>query len=206
MRIISLNKENTSRIAEEVSDILKSGGVAVIPTDTVYGLVADANNIEAVKKIYEIKKRDENKPNPIFAGSIYETKKIAAIGDKMEKFLRKIWPGKVTCVFNKVDAKGTIAIRIPESDFISEIIKLLGASLSQTSANISGKKPHANISELISEFEKLESKPDAIVDFGNIGESAPSTIIDLVGERPKILREGAVNFKEIEKIWEKIQK
>lgn len=125
-----------SQINEAVS-VLKQGGVIEIPTDTVRGLVCDYYNKAAEEEIFRIKKRPKEKILPIFVSSIEEVKKIVPVSERQEKFLRKVWPGKVTAVLKK-DVGG---FRIPGDKFVLEILKKFGGPLLQTSANISGKPP-----------------------------------------------------------------
>ncbi|MBI2024169.1 threonylcarbamoyl-AMP synthase [Candidatus Giovannonibacteria bacterium] len=204
MKIISLDKKNREEVLKEVLKVLKTGGIAVIPTDTVYGFVADAANSEGVEKIYKIKKRPPEKLFPIFVDSIPMAKTLVSISDRQGAFLLEVWPGKVTCVLESV-ISGTLGLRMPDDDFILELLQKFGHPLSQTSANISGRMPHAKISELIQEFENFELRPDLIVDGGDIGDHPPSTVVDLTKEDPIILREGAVSGSIIKKLWEELQ-
>ncbi|MBI2609815.1 threonylcarbamoyl-AMP synthase [Candidatus Giovannonibacteria bacterium] len=200
MRILKLSREKFDSLIDEASNFLNKGGVIIIPTDTVYGFAADATNSEAVAKIFKIKQRPEEKSFPVFVGSIDAAEKIAVINAPQIKFLKKIWPGKVTCVFNvkqKLAAGtffgNTVAIRIPDNGFVLKLLLRLGKPLAQSSANISGKSDSLKIADIIKEFEKRENKPDLIIDSGDLADSLPSTIVDLTGDEPKILREGAVS-------------
>lgn len=167
MKTIKLTKENL----KEVATALKTGEVIAIPTDTVSGLICDYYNKSAQIEIFRLKKRPEGKILSIFVSSIAEAGKIVKISEMQRKFLKKVWPGKVTCVLKK-DIGG---FRIPCDKDILKILKKFGGPLSQTSANIFGAEP--------------------------IGGGTPSTVVDLTGENPKILREGAVSSEEIFKIW-----
>ncbi len=127
---------NPSQIDKAV-DALKKGCVIEIPTDTVNGLVCDYYNKTAEEEIFRIKKRPKEKILSIFVSSIDEVKKIVPIDTRQEKFLEKVWPGKITCVIKK-DIGG---FRIPNDKFVLEILKKFGGPLLQTSANISGEPP-----------------------------------------------------------------
>jgi L-threonylcarbamoyladenylate synthase len=122
---------------EEIVRRLKKGGVVEIPTDTVRGLACDYYNKAAEEEIFRIKKRPKEKILSIFVSSIDEVKKIVPVSERQEKFLKKVWPGKITCVLKK-DVGG---FRIPNDKFVLGILKKFGGPLLQTSANISGESP-----------------------------------------------------------------
>lgn len=181
---------------DEVVDILNGGGVVTIPTDTIYGFTADAENIEAIDKIFKIKGRQGEKALPIFIESISEAEKLTEINSHQRKFLASVWPGKITCVLVAKN-KGTIALRIPKHDFVLKLLREFGGPLIGTSANLSGKSSHTKISELIEEFKNRDIRPDIIIDAGDLPASKSSTIVDLTIWPPKILRAGAVSAEEL---------
>src|SRR3989338_11375193 len=125
-----------NKLNETVS-VLKSGGVVICPTDTVYGFLADASNKKAVEKIYKIKKRPKSKPLSVFVKDIKMAKEIAIIDEKQEKRLKKYWPGKYTFILKRKYTlnstavefrvygvkKDTIALRIPKCRFLNDILK-----------------------------------------------------------------------------------
>ena len=172
---------------------LKEGSIGVIPTDTVYGLIADATNRKAVGKIFKIKKREKDKWLPIFIKDLKSAKKIAKIDKKQEKFLKSVWPGKTTVVLKRkkgiklygVD-KETIAIRIPNYPLLNKLLCKINKPLIQTSANISGKKPLNRAKEMIKQFRK--TKPDLMISDNRIKSSKQSKLIDIIGSKIKILR------------------
>lgn len=214
MKVLKISRKNYSAISDEAIKVLKSGGVVVVPTDTVYGLAADARNEEAVKRIYEIKGRSENKALPVFISSFEILNGITHIEDRrVQNFLRKIWPGKVTCVLPVCEDilrgkgvtlftknGGTIGIRMPNYDLVLSIIKKFAGPITGTSANVAGGKEHTKIGELTKEFNGLKVKPDLILDAGDLPPSKPSTVLDCAIWPPKILRDGAVSKNELEKI------
>lgn len=183
---------------EKVLAIFKKGGVIICPTDTVYGLVADAVNKKAVEKIFKIKKRDNKKAIPIFVKDIKAAKKLAFIDKKQEKILNKYWPGKFTFILERKQDCGlpkilfgdkkTIALRIPDYKLVKDLLKKLKKPLTGTSANISGKPASTKIREVLKQFEKNKIKPDLIIDAGNLPKNRPSKVIDLTKGEPKVLR------------------
>ncbi|HBT81117.1 hypothetical protein A2757_00310 [Candidatus Giovannonibacteria bacterium RIFCSPHIGHO2_01_FULL_48_47] len=166
MKVLKFSAKNI----EEAVRVLKKGGVVEIPTDTVDGLVCDYYNKAAEEEIFRLKKRPREKILSIFVSSIDEVKKIVPVSENQEKFLRKIWPGKVTAVLKK-DVGG---FRIPNDEFVLEVLKKFGGPLLQTSANISGEPPAGG---------------------------TPSTVVDLTKWPFKILRQGAVSEKELNELY-----
>ena len=166
MKVLKFSAKNI----EEAVRVLKKGGVVEIPTDTVDGLVCDYYNKAAEEEIFRLKKRPREKILSIFVSSIDEVKKIVPVSENQEKFLRKIWPGKVTAVLKK-DVGG---FRVPNDEFVLEVLKKFGGPLLQTSANISGEPPAGG---------------------------TPSTVVDLTKWPFKILRQGAVSEKELNELY-----
>jgi len=195
MEILNLSLRNSLKTIKKAVGIIRKSGVIVYPTDTVYGLICDATDKKAVKKLFKIKKRSFKKAVSIFVKDIKMAKKLAVINKKQEKLFKKYWPGKITVVLNRkgirklygVDKK-TIAIRIPKYKFINNLQKKLNFPLTGTSANVSGKPASTKIKEILKQFQNERSQPDLIVSAGNLKPAKPSTIIDLTGPKPKILR------------------
>ena len=203
MKIIKVSQKNLKKTIEEAGKAIEIGEGIVCPTDTVYGLLADATNRKAIRKIFKIKKRKTERAIPIFAKDIKMAKKLAYINTAEEKILRKYWPGKATFILKRKDVlpkiifgkEKNIGLRIPKYKAVSELLGRLNRPLTGTSANISGRPASTKIKEVIKQFEGRKNKPDLIMDAGNLKPSKPSTIIDLTGKRFKILRRGAVKFK-----------
>ncbi|MBU0476797.1 Sua5/YciO/YrdC/YwlC family protein, partial [Patescibacteria group bacterium] len=101
MKILKISSQNKKEVLEETLFCLEKGGVVIFPTDTVYGLLADATNKEAVDKIFKIKKRTIQKPVPIFIKDMKMAKKFAKIDKEQEKILKLVWPGRVTAVLER---------------------------------------------------------------------------------------------------------
>lgn len=198
MKILKFSK-NKNQIINEIREKILGGKIVVLPTDTVYGLVCDARNKRAVKKIFEIKKRPFDKPIGIFVKDIEMTKKIAQIDKEQKKLLKQKWPGKTTFILKKkcneerprsilVGTKETIGMRISKYELILALFEKIDFPLAQTSANISNEPATTKISEVIKYFENEKIQPDLVIDAGNLPESKPSTVIDLTSEESRILR------------------
>ncbi len=205
IRITEIFKKESASF-EKIKKILENGGVGVIPTDTVYGLCASALNKDAIKRIYKIKKRDLDKPLVLFVKNKKEIENYVIINEKSKKLIEKFIPGKITLVLKKKDPSfsislkkfETIGIRIPKDDFVLNLLNFLEFPLATTSANISGRKTPKNIEGIKDTFMGVV---DFIVDGGELGEE-PSTVVEVIDNEVKILREGVIKKEEIFKAFE----
>lgn len=204
MKILKVS--SSKKIIEKIAEAIEKGKVIVLPTDTVYGLICDAQNEEAVEKLLKIKKRKNKKPIPIFVKGIEMAKKLAFINKSQEKILRKLWPGKVTFVLKRKKSKlpkilfgnkKTIGLRIPNYKVLGGLLKKINLPLAETSANISGKSASIRIKEILEQFKNQRYQPDLIFDAGNLKKNKPSAVIDLTASKTKIIREGPFSKKEL---------
>jgi len=187
--------------------ILKAGGIVAFPTDTVYGLGADAFNSKAVERIYEVKNRPKHIPFPLLISDLSQISTIAAPASQVALFLAKhFWPGGLTLILHKTASlptyltnQSTIAVRIPNHPIPLALIQGLGKPIIGTSANISGKLNNLTISKV---KQQLGDKVDLIIDGGKCPNGSESTIVDITGEMPAILRQGIIPKHEIEKAYE----
>jgi len=195
MKILKIRGKNFKEIAKIVAKSTRKGKVVVCPTDTVYGLICDATNKKAVEKLFKIKKRTKRKPIPIFVKDLKMAKKFADIDKNQEKFLKKVWPGKIIVVLKRKNKlpkilfgrTKTIGLRIPNYEIINQLLMIINSPSTGTSANISGKPSSTKINEITSQFKSQKYQPDLIIDAGNLPKSKPSIIIDLTEFPPKIL-------------------
>lgn len=168
---------------------LKQGKILICPTDTVYGLVCDADNKEAVARLYQIKKRPKNKPIPLFVSGLKMAKALVEIDKKQEKFLKKYWPGALTCILTIRGGGGSLGLRIPNHKFVLNLVKHNKGPLAETSANISGRPALTKIKEILRQFPLDHTDgPDLVIDAGDLPLSKPSKVIDLRTWPPKTLR------------------
>lgn len=171
---------------KKVIEAIKEGKVLVCPTDTVYGLICDANNKKAVERLYKIKKRPKWKPLPIFVKDIKMAKKLAYIDRRQEEFLKRVWPGAVTVVLRSRE-KGTIGLRMPNHKFALSLAKRMGP-LAESSANISGKPTSAKIKDVLMQFKGQKYQPDLVIDAGDLRELKSSKVIDFTLKPYRVLR------------------
>ncbi|MCK5084827.1 MAG: threonylcarbamoyl-AMP synthase [Candidatus Pacebacteria bacterium] len=205
------NKNQIGKISKTATEILESGGVIVYPTDTLYGLGVNAFNEGAIIKVQEIKKQDRDKPISVIVRDIKMARRITCIDSKVEKILNKIWPGPITIVLRKKDIisdvltgnRETVAIRIPDNEFISMLMEKIDFPITATSANISGEKNLLKSTEIVEKFKNSSPCPDIFINAGNIKDPTASTIIDLTTATPKILRMGVVGKDKMQEIFDK---
>ncbi|MGB9749275.1 MAG: L-threonylcarbamoyladenylate synthase [Caldisericia bacterium] len=189
---------------EKIKEILENDGIGIIPTDTIYGLCTNGLDINLIKKIYKIKKRDFNKPLTLFVKNKDEIEKYAYVDEISKKLIEKFIPGEITIVLKKkencpnVSLKkfDSIGFRIPNNKFIIELLNKISFPLATTSANISGKETPQDLNGLKKIFYGVV---DFIVDGGWLG-NIPSTVIQVIDGKVNILREGKIKKEEILKI------
>jgi L-threonylcarbamoyladenylate synthase len=192
---------------EEGVGILKKGGVIAFPTDTVYGLGADAFNSTAVERIYEIKDRSKSHRFPLLVADVKQLAALAEPIPELAWFLAaQFWPGGITLVLSKRDslpahlASGsTIAVRIPNHPTSLTLLELLARPLVGTSANISGQPPALTAHEV---RQQLAGRIDLIIDGGRCPGGKQSTVLDITREPPVVLRQGIVPSHEIDRAYE----
>ena len=185
---------------EKTWQVIKKGGIAIFPTDTVYGIGCNPYNINAVKKIYEIKSREKIKSLPVLAYSLDIVKEITCIDSFTEKIIKKYWPGPLTLILKLTDKKlkkslkldKKIAVRIPDSKCTLKLLEKCGL-LVGTSANISGNSSYTNPNECIKNIKDY----DIFLNGGTITSKGESTIIEIENEKIKMIREGALKIKDI---------
>jgi L-threonylcarbamoyladenylate synthase len=197
MKVLKATKPNIKKAAQ----IVRSGGLAVYPTETVYGLGCNPLDIEAVKRLLDVK-GERNKPLPILTSSIGDADKIALISQNGKRLASKFWPGPLTMVFPKKPTLpdlvtfglDSVGIRIPNNDVALELIHLSGGLLVGSSANRSGEAPPRAVQEL---SEELKEVVDVVLDGGATVQGVPSTVADLTQEKLRILRGGPVSLEEL---------
>ena len=191
---------------ENASKILKNGGVVAIPTETVYGLAASAYEENAIKSVFNAKGRPQDNPLIVHISDMEMLNEIACdIPETAYKCAEKFWPGPLTMVLKsskKVSecvsaGLDTVAIRMPSEKTALEIIKKSGLPLAAPSANVSGKPSPTSADHVLAD---LEGKIDAVVMGKECTVGVESTVITLAGEKPVLLRPGAVTLEQLQEI------
>lgn len=181
---------------DEAAKAIRSGKILVFPTDTVYGLLADATNKKAVGKIFKIKNRPKTKPVPVFVKDLDQAKKIAEINKKQERFLKRVWPGKVTVILKPKrkfpqgigKSKKELGLRVSDYGPVNALLKKINRPLAETSANISNQAASGDIKKVMGQFDNKRHRPDLIINVGNLPKNKPSKVVDLTVWPPKTLR------------------
>lgn len=188
---------------EEAARIIRAGGVICFPTTSLYGLGADAFNAHAVERIFDIKGRSHQKPILILIHHKQELEKLARrIPPMAEDIMRKFWPGKITLVFEAGDKlpsnltadTGKIGVRLALHPVAAALVQAVGSPITATSANVSGTPGRASIADLDARIAK---NADLVLDAGELAGGKGSTVLDVTGDFPEILREGTVSASDI---------
>ncbi|HAJ69695.1 MAG: L-threonylcarbamoyladenylate synthase [Alkalibacterium gilvum] len=192
---------------DQASKYLKNGEVVAFPTETVYGLGADATNEKAVKKIFQAKGRPSDNPLIIHISSVEQLEQyVESVPDIAKTVISHFWPGPCTLILNKkgpiatsvTGGLDTIAVRMPDHPIALKLIEKSGVPLAAPSANTSGKPSPTDASHV---KKDLDGKIRAILDGGRTGIGLESTVLDLTDpHKPTILRPGGVTFEELEDI------
>ena len=186
---------------EKTIEVLKNGGIIIIPTDTVYGIACDIENENAIRKIFKLKERNNNKPICVLTSSVEKIKKIAYINEHENKLIKKYMPGALTIILKKKDNVSniltsnlnTIGVRIPNDKIALKILDKLDFPLAVTSANISGDEAGIKIEDFIDYFN---NKVDIIINGGKTNLKVSSTIIKVIDKKINVLREGTIKIYE----------
>jgi L-threonylcarbamoyladenylate synthase len=195
-KVLKIKKQNFKEIIKIAVKSIKEGKILICPTDTVYGLICDVTNKKAVENLFKIKKRKIKNPIPVFVKDIKMAKKLAFIDKNQEKFLKKVWPGKVTVILRPKrrfpkgigKIKKEIGLRFPNYKLVNILLKNLNRPLSGTSANISGKPASTKIIEVLKQFKNRKYQPDLVISAGGLPKNKPSIVIDLTTSSPRVLR------------------
>lgn len=179
------------------AQLLRSGEVIGFPTDTVYGLAALATHERAVRRVFEVKGRSLTQPLVLMVAEPAQVEAWAAVDDRARRYMERWWPGPLTLVLPARDQVGppltssgtprTLAVRIPEHQVALALLREVGEALATTSANRSGEPPALTALETA-----WVDGLSAVLDGGRVQGEVPSTVLDLSGPAPRILREGPI--------------
>ncbi len=204
--LLKVNPQNpeTEKV-QTAAAFIKKGGLVAFPTETVYGLGADALNAKAILALFEAKKRPLDNPPIIHVENINDVYKLAAqVPPQAEKLMREFWPGPLTLVFKhadivpKVTVAGldTVAIRMPQHNVALALIKESGCPIAAPSANLAGKPSPTSAKHVL---DDLYGKIDAILDGGSTRIGVESTVVDMNVNPPMVLRPGGTPFEALKK-------
>ena len=204
--LLKVNAENPDPAKiHAAAQIIQNGGLVAFPTETVYGLGADALNAKAILALFEAKKRPLDNPPIVHVENINDVYKLTAqVPPKAEKLMHEFWPGPLTLVFKhsdtvpKVTVAGldTIAIRMPQHNVALALIKESSCPIAAPSANLAGKPSPTSAKHVL---DDLDGRIDAILDGGSTCIGVESTVLDLSVNPPMVLRPGGTPFEALQK-------
>lgn len=202
--IIKINFDYPDPALKKALNILKNGGIISFPTDTFYGLGVNALDEQAVNKVFQVKGRDINKPLLVFIASEDQLPDLTPdVNATAKKLIDCFWPGPLTLVFKAspdlpkklTGNTGKIGVRVPGSSFVRQLSQLSGFPITGSSANISNNPEPVSATEV---EEALGEKIDLIFDGGKATETRCSTVLDVCGTIPVLIRPGAIGKDAIE--------
>lgn len=206
MRRFRIEKAPPAADLDAIAELLRAGGVVLLPTDTIYGFHAVATNEAAVGDLATIKGRDEGKPFVVIGASVEQLTDLGiSITPDASEILTSLWPAPLTAVLplaRPIAASrgaSSLAVRIPALDWLRDLLGRTGP-LASTSANSSGHPPISSPDELA---PGMHSRLSGVVD-GGLYAGEPSVIVDFTGEEPRVLREGDPGFTQ--KVWKTLRK
>lgn len=209
-KVSMLDESNLDEVViKEAATVIKSGGTVVFPTETVYGLGANALDSEAVKKIFVAKGRPQDNPLIIHVADKKIERYVDNISEKAKLLMDKFWPGPLTLLFNKKDiiptettaGLNTVGVRMPENEIALTLIRESGVPIAAPSANVSGKPSPTEVKRCV---EDLNGKVDYIIGGSRSNVGLESTIVDCTSEPLCVLRPGGITLEMLKIIDENV--
>lgn len=198
MLYFKITDSNEDQALKKAVETIRDGGIIAFPTETFYGLGADCMNEEALLRLYDLKKRPPEKAMPVIVGSIEDIDLITTdIPDEALILMEKYWPGPLTIVLNArkglsiclTGGREKVAVRVPGRSIALSLAVAAGIPITATSANPSGMPPAEKAEEVLKFFG---DEIDLILDGGQTPGGSPSTIVEIINGRIKVLREGKI--------------
>ena len=197
------DEDTRSEGIEEATDAIRNGKLVVLPTDTVYGVAADAFDPAAVRRLLRAKGRGRDMPPPVLVAAATTLDALASKVTPLARALvEELWPGPLTLVCRQQpsltwdlgDSRGTVAVRMPADELALEVIRATGP-LAVSSANRSGMPAAVDVVEAV---EMLGDSVSVYLDNGHAAGGTASTILDLTAEVPQVLREGGISLARLQ--------
>ncbi len=210
--IFSMDENNINDgLLKKAGSIVREGGTVIFPTETVYGLGANALDANAVKKIFEAKGRPSDNPLIVHVAD-YDgiLPLVSEVNDRAKALIKHFMPGPITIIMKRSEAipdevtagLDTVGIRMPSHKIASRFIKLAGIPIAAPSANISGKPSPTRAEHVIHD---MDGKVDAIIADGPSGVGVESTVVDVTGEIPMILRPGGITLEDLRSVLGRVE-
>ena len=201
--MIQKDNEQTRR---EASQLIAAGGIIAFRTDTFYGLGADPLNTDAVRKIRELKGRDDTKPILLLISDDSEVDRFVQQSEFFKLVARDHWPAPLTLIgvsrpevpTELTAGTGSLGIRLPDDEEVRALVRACGGALTATSANVSGQPPARTAKEVENHFP---AGIDLIVDGGEVTATEASTVLDVSSSKARLVREGAISLDELKELF-----
>lgn len=210
-RLLNAAGAGAEEALADAARILRAGGLVAFPTETVYGLGADATNPEAVQRIYEAKGRPSDNPMIVHIADPADLAPLVSeVPSAAEKLMARFWPGPLTLVLPRsmlvpdvvTGGLETVAVRLPDHPLARRLIELAGVPVAAPSANLSGRPSPTTARHV---WEDLHGKVEAIVDGGSTGVGVESTVVDVTRRPPVLLRPGGVTIVQLRQVVGPVQ-
>jgi L-threonylcarbamoyladenylate synthase len=204
LMLIKISENNLAEVLKKAVAVINDGGIVAFPTETFYGLGVKFDNEASLRKLYELKRRPEEKPMPLIIGGRTLLSMVAvSVNEPAELLMDKFWPGPLTLLLKAKDGlssyltadTGRVAVRIPGESAALYLAREAGFPITATSANPSGMPPAEDADSVIRYFGK---KIDMVIDGGRTQGGLPSTIADVTEKKIKIVREGVIAHHMLE--------
>lgn len=205
-KYINLKNDNDYTKIKPAAESIKQGKLVLFPTETVYGIGANALNVQAVKDIFIAKGRAQDNPLIVHIANIEMLKELVQnVGEIEEKLIKNFWPGPLTIIFEKkpiipdliTGGLNTVAIRMPSNEIARKLIEYSNLPIAAPSANVSGKPSGTIVEDIIDE---LDGKVDYVIDAGKVDIGLESTVVRVVDNIVHILRPGKITPEDMEKL------
>lgn len=200
MEILRLEEAGIERAAKKAAEVLRKGKLVLYPTDTLYGLGADATNPKALARLRELKGREKKKPLSVLVPDHASISRYAHMSETARSLAARFLPGALTLVLPATDRipaeitlNGAIGIRIPDDPFCRALAQAFGKPITATSANKSGRETPATVEEVICQFGPDAHEIALAIDSGSRKGNIGSTVVRVAGETSYVLREGAIS-------------
>ncbi len=208
--ILKIDKEDLEESIDTAANIIKNGGTVVFPTETVYGLGANAYNADACLKIFKAKNRPADNPLIVTVSNFDMVKDVAYIDDDRLKIMKKVWPGPLTLLLKKkkiipdivTSGMDTVCVRFPDNKIALSLIEKSGVPIAAPSANLATKP---SIVDSKDATEDLMDRVDAIIDAGRVKYGVESTILDATKKPYELLRPGAFSVEDLKNLFGEIK-
>ncbi len=210
--VLKVDAENPEiEVIRIAADTIKKGGLVAFPTETVYGLGADALNPKAVKALFKAKKRPLDNPPIVHVGHVQDVYRLAReVPPKAEKLMEKFWPGPLTLIFKRseivpdvtVSGLDTVAVRMPRHKVALALIRESGCPIAAPSANLAGRPSPTTANHVL---EDLNGRIDVVLDAGPTNIGVESTVLDLTVAPPQILRPGGTPYEVLREVLGRVE-